>query len=158
MNIIFAGTPEFAATILNGLLEHNIKIAACYSQPDRPVGRGQKLAPTKVKEVAINHNIPVYQPENFKSAESIEVLKSLRPDLIIVVAYGLILPQKVLDIPTYGAINVHGSILPKWRGASPVQYAILNGDKETGISIMQLDKGMDTGAVITTVTCTIEED
>ena len=148
MKIIFAGTPNFAASILKNLIANNIEISGCYSQPDKPKGRGRKLLPTPVKQVALENNIPVFQPVNFKSNEALEELKQLKPDLMIVVAYGLILPQKVLDIPKYGCINVHGSILPKWRGAAPVQRAILNGDAETGVSIMQLDAGMDTGDVI----------
>lgn len=156
MKIIFAGTPEFAATILKGLLEANLNIEACYSQPDRPKGRGKKLLPTPVKLVAEQHKIPVFQPVSFKSKESIEQLKNLNPDLIIVAAYGLILPQKVLDIPTYGCINIHASILPKWRGASPVQHSILSGDKETGVTIMQMDAGLDTGDILEIAKCKIE--
>jgi len=128
---------------------------AVYCQPDRPAGRGRKLRIGPVKQLAIDNCIDVFQPLNFKSQESIEVLAALKPDVLIVVAYGLILPQAVLDIPTFGAINVHGSLLPRWRGAAPIQRAILAGDNETGITTMQMDKGLDTGAMLLRRVCPI---
>lgn len=153
MKIIFAGTPDFAAKTLKGLLDKGIKISACYTQPDRPSGRGKKLSPSPVKILANEHKIPVYQPSTFKEDRNISELSALKPDLIIVVAYGLILPRAVLAIPTHGCINVHGSLLPKWRGAAPVQYAILNGDSQTGVTIFRLNEGVDTGDILTTRGC-----
>lgn len=143
--IVFAGTPEFGIPCLNALIQENFKIQAIYTQPDRPAGRGRNLQTSAIKDWGVHQNIPIYQPINFKSQESISTLKDLAPDLMIVIAYGLILPKQVLDIPKFGCINVHASILPRWRGASPIQHAILHGDKESGVTIMQMDVGMDTG-------------
>lgn len=143
MNIVFAGTPEFAAQHLSGLLENGIPISAVVSQPDKPGKRGKKLIPSPVKVTAEAKGIPVLQPEKF----SAEDLEALQPDLLIVVAYGQILRQKLLDTPKFGCINVHGSLLPRWRGAAPIQRAIEAGDAETGICIMQMDAGLDTGPV-----------
>lgn len=152
LRIIFAGTPEFAAESLKALLTNpandNYQVVAVYTQPDRPAGRGQKLKPSPVKEVAIDAKIPVYQPVNFKDDESKQQLSDLNADLMVVAAYGLILPKAVLDTPTYGCINVHASILPRWRGAAPIHRAILAGDQETGITIMQMDVGLDTGDML----------
>jgi len=139
LNIIFAGTPEFAADHLTALLATEHNIIAVYTQPDRPAGRGKKLTPSAVKSVALANAIPVLQPENFKSAEAQSELVELNADLMIVVAYGLLLPQVVLDAPRLGCINVHGSLLPRWRGAAPIQRAIWAGDAATGITIMQMD-------------------
>jgi methionyl-tRNA formyltransferase len=158
MKIIFAGTPDFAATNLEALTHTKHKICAVYTQPDRPAGRGRKLQPSPVKAVAIEHQIPVYQPINFKEAEAVEQLESLEADLMIVAAYGLILPPKVLAIPKLGCINIHASLLPRWRGAAPIQRAILAGDKETGITIMQMDKGLDTGDMLLKRALTIHPD
>lgn len=148
MNIIFAGTPEIAAQCLKALLQSPHQVTAIYTQPDRPAGRGKKLMPSPVKEIAQEHGIPVYQPEKLKALDQ-------TCDLMVVVAYGLILPQAVLSAPKYGCINVHTSLLPKYRGAAPMQAAILNGDKITGVSVMQLDKGCDTGPVLLQQTCAI---
>lgn len=166
LNIIFAGTPDFAAEILQYLLQHqnnnNYNISAVYTQPDRPSGRGRKLHSSAVKNI-INSNqniknniIKLEQPINFKKQEDIDRLAEYKPDLIIVVAYGLILPQKILDIPKYGCINIHASILPRWRGAAPIQRAILAGDHQTGITIQQMEKTLDTGPVISASYCNIE--
>ncbi|HCV17308.1 MAG TPA: methionyl-tRNA formyltransferase, partial [Alteromonas sp.] len=140
LNIVFAGTPDFAATHLTGLLNSQHNVIAVYTQPDRPAGRGKKLTPSATKQVAEAHNIPVYQPASLKNEEAQQELAALKPDIMVVVAYGLLLPKAVLDIPARGCINVHGSILPRWRGAAPIQRSIWAGDKETGVTIMQMDE------------------
>ena len=149
LNIVFAGTPEFGVPCLDALIKSAHHLSAIYTQPDRPAGRGRKMQASAVKEWALAHNIPVYQPLNFKTQEAIDELAALKPDLIIVIAYGLILPRQVLDIPRLGCINVHASLLPRWRGASPIQQAILHGDEYTGVTIMQMDVGLDTGPMLT---------
>lgn len=146
--IIFAGTPDFAAVHLQALLEAGIRPVAVYTQPDRKAGRGHKLTPSAVKQVALEHNLPVFTPVSFKEEGAVEQFASFNADLCIVVAYGLLLPQSVLDAPRLGCINVHGSLLPRWRGAAPIQRALLSGDKETGICIMQLVKALDAGPVL----------
>lgn len=148
LNIIFAGTPEFGLPALDKLLHSQHQITAVYTQPDRPAGRGQTLTPSAVKVWAEQHQLPVYQPLNFKTPESIETLKALHADVMVVIAYGLILPKAVLEAPRLGCINVHASLLPRWRGASPIQQAILHGDTHTGVTIMQMDVGLDTGAML----------
>ncbi|WP_412971067.1 methionyl-tRNA formyltransferase [Glaciecola sp. MF2-115] len=148
LNIIFAGTPDFAAKHLAALYASEHNVVAVYTQPDRPAGRGKKLMPSAVKTLALENNSPVFQPASLKNAEAQEELKALNADIMIVVAYGLILPKAVLETPKLGCLNVHGSLLPKWRGAAPIQRAIWAGDKFTGISIMQMDEGLDTGAVL----------
>jgi methionyl-tRNA formyltransferase len=148
LRIIFAGTPEFAVRSLTALLETRHEVVAVYSQPDRPAGRGRKLAPTPVKALALEHSIPVFQPVSLKDEEAQQILASHQADLMVVVAYGLILPQVVLDTPRLGCINVHGSLLPRWRGAAPIQRAIWQGDKETGVTIMQMEAGLDTGPML----------
>ena len=156
MKIVFAGTPDFAAAHLQALIDcgqHHI--VAVYTQPDRPAGRGKKLTPSPVKQLACDHNINVFQPPSLKDSEAQQQLANLDADIMIVVAYGLLLPQAVLDIPRLGCINVHGSLLPKWRGAAPIQRAIEAGDRETGICIMQMDAGLDTGPVISVARCPI---
>ena len=158
MRIIFAGTPDFAAEVLEALLSDNHEVVAVYTQPDRPAGRGRKLSPSPVKKLAMAHQLPVEQPLNFKSKESLDRLASYNADLMIVVAYGLLLPQAVLDTPKRGCINVHASLLPRWRGAAPIQRAILAGDKETGVCIMQMEAGLDTGPVLAEARCPIEEN
>ena len=158
LNIVFAGTPDFAAKHLSVLLESEFNVVAVYTQPDRPAGRGKKLTASAVKEVAVAQNIPVYQPENFKEAASVEQLDALNADLMIVVAYGLILPKVVLETPRLGCLNVHGSLLPRWRGAAPIQRAIWAGDKETGVTIMQMNEGLDTGDMLSKVSCPIASD
>lgn len=157
LNIVFAGTPDFAAKHLSALIESEFNIIAVYTQPDRPAGRGKKLTASAVKELALEHNLPVYQPENFKSSDTVEELASLNADLMIVVAYGLILPTNVLETPRLGCLNVHGSLLPRWRGAAPIQRAIWAGDKETGVTIMQMNAGLDTGDMLTKVSCLIDD-
>ena len=159
MKIVFMGTPDFAATSLNALIEANYNIEAVVTNPDRPKGRGMKMLYTPVKEVAISKNIPIFQPEKVRNNEDfINIIKEINPDVICVVAYGKILPKEILDIPKYGCINVHASLLPKYRGAAPIQWAILNGDKETGITTMYMDVGMDTGDMILTEKVQIGEN
>jgi len=158
LNIIFAGTPDFAATTLKDLVASNHKVIAVYTQPDRPSGRGRKLTPSPVKALAIDNDIEVFQPVNLKNAEDQETIQKLNADIMIVVAYGVILPEVVLNTPKHGCLNIHASILPKWRGAAPIQRAILAGDKESGVTIMQMDKGLDTGDMLTISRCMIEAD
>ncbi len=148
LNIVFAGTPDFAATVLQSILGSRHNVIACYTQPDRPAGRGRKLSPSPVKALALEHDLPVYQPLNFKQAEDVDQLVALKADLMVVVAYGLLLPKAVLDAPRLGCVNVHASILPRWRGAAPIQRAIAAGDKESGVTIMQMDAGLDTGDML----------
>ena len=159
MKIVFMGTPDFAATSLNALIEANYNIESVVTNPDRPKGRGMKMLYTPVKEVAISKNIPIFQPEKVRNNEDfINIIKEINPDVICVVAYGKILPKEILDIPKYGCINVHASLLPKYRGAAPIQWAILNGDKETGVTTMYMDVGMDTGDMILKEEVQIGED
>lgn len=155
MNIVFAGTPHFTLPCLDALAHSEHKLKAIYTQPDRPAGRGHKLQPSPVKVWAETHEIPVYQPLNFKTPEAIDAFSALDPDILIVIAYGLILPRAILAIPRYGCINVHASLLPRWRGASPIQHAILHDDAVSGITLMQMDEGMDTGALFATASCPI---
>ena len=147
MRIVFAGTPEFAVPCLRAAASKG-EVVAVYTQPDRPAGRGRGLTPSPVKLEAVQRGIPVHQPENFRSAESKAALRALKPDVMIVVAYGLILPQSVLDIPEHGCWNVHASLLPRWRGAAPIQRAIEAGDTRTGVCLMRMEKGLDTGPVL----------
>ncbi|MUJ24627.1 methionyl-tRNA formyltransferase [Aliivibrio fischeri] len=156
LRIIFAGTPDFAARHLSALIDSHHEVIGVYTQPDRPAGRGKKLTASPVKELALEHNIPVFQPENFKSDEAKQELADQNADLMVVVAYGLLLPQAVLDTPKLGCINVHGSILPRWRGAAPIQRSIWAGDAETGVTIMQMDIGLDTGDMLKIATLPIE--
>ncbi len=155
LRIVFAGTPEFAVPCLRAAAQRN-EVVAVYTQPDRPAGRGRELTLSPVKREALLRGIEVLQPENFKAAVSKQALRALKPDLLVVVAYGLILPQSVLDIPRYGCWNVHASLLPRWRGAAPVQRAIEAGDSETGVCLMQMDKGLDTGPVLLSQSLRIE--
>ena len=147
MRFVFAGTPEFAVPALRAAAQYN-EVVAVYTQPDRPAGRGREVALSPVKREALLRGIPVLQPENFKQKVSREALRALQPDLMIVVAYGLILPQSVLDIPVYGCWNLHASLLPRWRGAAPIQRAIEAGDRDTGVCLMRMEKGLDTGPVL----------
>lgn len=147
--LVFAGTPDFALASLRALVESGQKPVAVLTQPDRPAGRGKKLTASPVKQYAVEQGIPVLQPVTLKDEEAVKELKALRPDVLIVAAYGLILPQNVLDIPTHGCLNVHASALPRWRGAAPVQAAILAGDETTGISLMEMTAGLDCGPVYT---------
>lgn len=155
--IIFAGTPDFAEVSLKALLDAGIVPCAVYTQPDRPAGRGNHLKASPVKELALAHGIEVRQPENFKDPQEIERFEALKADLCIVVAYGIILPQRVLDAPRQGCINVHGSLLPKYRGAAPIQRALLDGEKETGVTIMKLVRALDAGDMLATATLPIED-
>lgn len=155
MKIIFAGTPHFAASALEIILASNDEVVAVLTQPDRPAGRGMKLVYSPVKQLALKHDIPVLQPVTLKSTEIQQQLSSLHADVMVVAAYGLILPQAVLQMPRLGCLNIHASLLPRWRGAAPIQRAILAGDKETGITIMQMDAGLDTGAMLLKKTCPI---
>jgi methionyl-tRNA formyltransferase len=143
--IVFAGTPDFSVPPLRALLASSHSVVAVYTQPDRPAGRGRKLSPSPVKEVALDAGIPVYQPVNFKDPAAINELQSLDPDLMVVVAYGLLLPKPVLDAPRCGCVNIHASVLPRWRGAAPIQRAVLAGDATSGVTIMRMDEGLDTG-------------
>lgn len=155
LNIIFAGTPDFAAQHLQALLDSEHHVIAVYTQPDKPAGRGKKLQASPVKQLAEKHQIPVYQPKSLRKEEAQAELKALNADVMVVVAYGLILPQAVLEAPKYGCLNVHGSILPRWRGAAPIQRAIWAGDQQTGVTIMQMDVGLDTGDMLHKVTTPI---
>ena len=156
MKLIFAGTPEFALPSLQALLSSSHKICAVYTQPDRPAGRGRKLLMSPVKKLALENKLSVYQPINLRGAKEQKKLATFHADLMVVVAYGLILPPAILTIPRFGCINVHASLLPRWRGAAPIQRAILEGDRETGVTIMQMDEGLDTGEMIKKFSCTIE--
>ena len=148
MRVVFMGTPDIAATCLKKILQDGFEVVAVYTQPDRPKGRGMKMVFPPVKEVALEAGIPVYQPENFRDEETVQALRDLKPDVVAVVAYGRILPQKVLDIPTCGCINIHASILPQYRGSAPYQWAVLDGLKETGVTAQHMVREMDAGDVI----------
>lgn len=148
MRVVFMGTPEIAATCLKKILADGFEVVGVYTQPDRPKGRGMKMVYPPVKEVAIAHGIPVFQPENFREEETVEQLRALQPDICSVVAYGRILPQKVLDIPTCGCVNIHASILPQYRGSAPYQWAVLDGQKETGVTAQHMVREMDAGDII----------
>ena len=148
MRIIFAGTPDFAVPALSKIHNSNHQVVAVYCQPDRPKGRGKVLTSCAVKNFALENNLDVIQPENFSNEQNLKKLASLEPDLIIVAAYGQILSKEVLNLPKFGCLNIHASILPRWRGAAPIERAILSGDKETGISIMQMNEGLDTGDIL----------
>lgn len=156
LRIIFAGTPDFAARHLQALIDSEHQIVGVYSQPDRPAGRGKKLKASEVKELALQHDLPVFQPASLKSDDALSELSSLNADIMIVVAYGLLLPKSILETPRLGCLNVHGSILPRWRGAAPIQRAIWAGDKETGVTIMQMDEGLDTGDMLHISRCPID--
>lgn len=150
MKIIYAGTPEFAVPALEALIHSSHEIVAVYTQPDRPAGRGQKIRFSPVKEKALRHNLTVVQPQSFKRVEDIDRLQSYAADLMVVAAYGIILPEVVLALPALGCINIHASLLPRWRGAAPIQRCILAGDEHTGITLMQMDAGLDTGDMLAT--------
>ncbi|HIT95393.1 MAG TPA: methionyl-tRNA formyltransferase [Candidatus Faecivivens stercoripullorum] len=158
MNIVFMGTPDFAVPCLQKLLDAGYPVTGVFTQPDKPKGRGYKLVPPPVKELAMAHDIPVFQPNSLRNDESFEMIKSCAPDLIVVVAYGKILPKRVLELPKYGCINVHASLLPRYRGAGPIQWAILNGESETGITTMYMGEGLDTGDMLEQVKTPIGEN
>ena len=155
LRVIYAGTPEFAVPALQSLIESVHEVVAVYTQPDRPAGRGRKLQASPVKQVATEANIPVEQPENFRDESALAVLKAYDADVMVVAAYGIILPQSVLDAPRFGCLNIHGSLLPRWRGAAPIQRAILAGDTQTGVTIMQMAAGLDTGDMLLKTQCPI---
>jgi len=158
MRIVFMGTPDIAATCLKKIIADGFDVVGVYTQPDRPKNRGMKLAFSPVKEVALANEIPVFQPENFREAETVEQLRALQPDVVAVVAYGRILPQSVLDVPTHGCINIHASILPSYRGSAPYQWAVLDGLEETGVTAMYLCREMDAGDVIEIAKTPIDPD
>ncbi|ORM70125.1 methionyl-tRNA formyltransferase [Pantoea wallisii] len=155
LKIIFAGTPDFAARHLDALLASEHQVVGVFTQPDRPAGRGNKLTPGPVKVLAQAHNVPVFQPKSLKPEENQQLVADLHADIMVVVAYGLILPKAVLDMPRLGCINVHGSLLPRWRGAAPIQRSLWAGDSETGVTIMQMDVGLDTGDMLHKLSCPI---
>ncbi|HTQ98874.1 MAG TPA: methionyl-tRNA formyltransferase [Candidatus Acidoferrum sp.] len=156
LRIVFAGTPDFAAAHLEALITRGFQVVSAYSQPDRPSGRGKKLAPTPVKTVAEAHGIPVQQPLSLDDPGTFATLQGYRPDVMVVVAYGLLLPPAVLGLPRYGCLNVHTSLLPRWRGAAPIERALMSGDADSGVCIMQMDQGLDTGAVLKRVVTPIQ--
>lgn len=158
MRLVYAGTPDFAVPPLRALHAAGHHIVAVYTQPDRPAGRGRALRPSPVKQLTTELGIPVHQPEKLSSDEDQQVLRDLAPDLMIVTAYGLLLPKAVLDIPKLGCINIHASLLPRWRGAAPIQRAIIAGDSKTGVTIMQMDEGLDTGGMLKISECDISDD
>ena len=158
MRVVFMGTPDIAATCLKQILQDGFEVVGVYTQPDRPKGRGMKMVASPVKEVALAQGIPVFQPENFRAEETVEELRALKPDVCAVVAYGRILPQKVLDIPALGCINIHASLLPAYRGSAPYQWAVLDGLKETGVTAMYLCREMDAGNIIDTSVTPIGEN
>ncbi|MFT4826179.1 MAG: methionyl-tRNA formyltransferase [Halioglobus sp.] len=155
LRIVFAGTPDFAAQHLKALLKSTHQVVAVYTQPDRPAGRGKKLHASPVKQLAESSTVPVLQPATLRGDIEVAQLSALKPDVLVVVAYGLILPQAILDVPRLGCLNVHGSLLPRWRGAAPIQRAVEAGDKQSGVTIMQMDAGLDTGAMLATAKCPI---
>lgn len=155
LRIVFAGTPEFSATSLAQLLAHKANVVGVFTQPDRPAGRGQKLHASPVKQLAEQSHIPIFQPENFKSSEARDALKNCRADVMVVVAYGLLLPKSILELPRLGCVNVHASLLPQYRGAAPIQQVILSGDLQTGVTLMQMDEGLDTGDMLLSARCDI---
>lgn len=148
IRIIFMGTPDFAVPCLRKLIESEHEVCAVFTQPDKPKGRGYVLTPPPIKELALSHSLPVYQPNSLKTEETYELISSYKPDIIIVVAYGKILPENILNLPHYGCVNVHGSLLPKYRGAAPIQQAVINGDPESGVTTMMMGKGVDTGDIL----------
>lgn len=157
MRIIFMGTPDFSVGTLQALINSKHEVVLTVTQPDRPKGRGKAMTIPPVKQLALEANIPVFQPEKIKTPEAVEYLRSFKPDVIVVVAFGQLLSQDILDMPFYGCINVHASLLPKYRGASPIQWAVINGEKITGVTTMKMDAGLDTGDIILTRTYTLEE-
>ncbi|HET7162615.1 MAG TPA: methionyl-tRNA formyltransferase [Rhodanobacteraceae bacterium] len=158
LRLVFAGTPDFAVPGLGACLDNGVEVVAVYTQPDRPAGRGRRLAPSPVKRAALAAGIPVEQPESLKTSDAQQLLRDYAPDLMVVIAYGLILPRKVLAIPRLGCWNVHASLLPRWRGAAPIQRAILAGDTETGVCLMRMEAGLDTGPVLLSETTSIHPD
>ena len=157
MRIVFMGTPDFSVGTLEAVVAAGHEVACVVTQPDKPRGRGKELQPTPVKEAAQRHGLPVYQPAKIRDPEAVEKIRSFQPDVIVVVAFGQIIPQQILDIPRYGCINVHASLLPKYRGAAPIQWAVINGEKESGVTTMQMDEGLDTGDMLLKTTIVLDE-
>lgn len=157
MKIVFMGTPDFAVGALEALVEAGHEVVAVVTQPDKPKGRGKEMQQTPVKACAVKHNIEVFRPIKIKTPEAVEVLKGYEADLFVVAAFGQILSKEILDMPKYGCVNIHASLLPKYRGAAPIQWAILDGEKETGVTIMQMNEGLDTGDMLTKVVVPIED-
>lgn len=158
MRIVFMGTPDFAAAILKRLIDTGRNVVGVFSQPDKPVGRKQVILPTATKQLAMEHDIPVFQPEKLRDGTALKIMKELAPDLVVVAAYGKILPKELLDVPPLGNVNVHGSLLPKYRGSAPIQWSVINGDKVTGVTTMYMAEGMDTGDMILKMELPIGED
>lgn len=158
MKIVFMGTPDFAVPCLEKIISDGHEILGVFTQPDKPKGRGYKLVPPPVKEVALKHELPIYQPAKLRDSDAYEVLKELNPELIVVVAYGQILPKNILDLPKYGCINVHGSLLPKYRGAAPIQWSVINGDEFAGVTTMYMAEGLDTGDMLLKTQTPIDEN
>ena len=158
MKAVFMGTPDFAVGTLEELIHSRHEVAAVVTQPDKPKGRGKAMQFPPVKEVAVRENIPVYQPRRVRDPEFIKILKEIDPDVIVVVAFGQIIPQEIIDLPKYGCINVHGSILPKYRGAAPIQWAVIDGEKESGVTTMQMDAGIDTGDMLLKTIIPLEKE
>lgn len=158
LRIVFAGTPSFAACHLSALIHSSHEVIGVFTQPDRPAGRGNRLTSSAVKKLAEQHKLPVFQPLSLRKPEGQQIVANLNADIMVVVAYGLILPQTVLDLPRLGCINVHSSLLPRWRGAAPIHQALLAGDHQTGVTIIQMDAGLDTGAMLHKITCAIQPD
>lgn len=158
MNIVFMGTPDFSVPCLQRLIDDGHNVSAVFTQPDKPKGRGHHMMPPPVKELAVKYDIPVYQPQRLRTSDDIDTLREIAPELIIVVAYGQILPQSVLDIPKYGCINIHASLLPRYRGAAPIQWCVLNGEKKSGVTSMQMDAGLDTGDMLLSAEAEIGEN
>lgn len=158
LNVVFMGTPDFAVGTLKALLKSEHKVQAVFTQPDKPKGRGKNMQMTPVKEVAVEAGIPVYQPRRIREPENLEILRQYHPDVIVVVAFGQIIPAEILNLPQYGCINVHGSLLPKYRGAAPIQWAVIDGEKESGVTTMRMDTGLDTGDMILKEIIPLEKD
>lgn len=158
MNIIFMGTPDFSVPCLQRLIDDGHNVLAVFTQPDKPKGRGNHLAAPPVKELALQHNIPVYQPQKLRNSDALAVLTSYNPELIIVVAYGQILPESIINLPKYGCVNIHASLLPRYRGAAPIQWCVLNGEEKSGVTSMQMDAGLDTGDMLLTAETEIGEN
>lgn len=158
MRVIFMGTPDFATETLEEIVKAGHEVVGVVTQPDKPKGRGKTMMPTPVKETALKYNLPVYQPKKVREPEFVELLRSLKPDVMVVAAFGQIITKEILEMPKYGCINVHASLLPAYRGAAPIQWAVINGDKESGVTIMQMDEGIDTGDMIEKAVVPIAED
>ena len=157
MKIVYMGTPDFAVPPLAALVENGYEVTAVVTQPDKPKGRGKTLMPTPVKEVALKHEIPVYQPKKVREAEFVETLRKIAPDVIVVAAFGQIITKEILEMPKYGCINVHASLLPKYRGAAPIQWAVIDGEPVSGVTTMQMDEGLDTGDMLLKTEVALDE-